>query len=144
MSKESEWMQVWNIAAKESKNHKVRKFEGGATRDIDDHKPEFGGYLSPIVLRRFGAYMLKHQNTAAGRRGSDNWKAGMPRRVYLESLLRHTMDVWEGVTDDHIGVKPDIEEALCAVIFNAQGLLREILKNRNLGEKEDEQASGSK
>ena len=111
----------------------MREFEGGATRDNNYHKPEFGGFLSPPVLRRFAAYMHKHRMQAdRALRASDNWKKGMPRRDYLESLLRHTIDVWESITGDYTTPPPDTEEALCAVIFNAQGLLRELLLEREV------------
>ena len=77
--------------------------------------------------------MLKHQLQADGKkRESDNWKKGMPKRVYLESLLRHVLDVWGGVTwDDSVVLTPTgLEDALCAVIFNASGLLRAVLLER--------------
>jgi len=113
----------------------IRQFSSGATRDTADGKPEFGGFLSPIVIRRFGEYMHKHRLQSDGAlRASDNWKAGFPRRQTLESLLRHTIDVWEYVTgDSKEGEQPaDVEDALCAVIFNSQSLLREILLKRDV------------
>ena len=66
----------------------------------------------------------------------------MPRRDYLESLLRHTIDVWEGITGDYTTPPPDTEEALCAVIFNAQGLLRELLLEREVPRVDEGNAQG--
>ena len=121
----------------------MRTFKGGATRDDNSDKPEFGGFLSPPVLRRFGAYLHKHRVGPNGEiRAGDNWKKGMPRREYLESLLRHTLDVWEHVTGDYITAPPDTEEALCAVMFNAQGLLRELLLAREVPRVDEGNAQG--
>lgn len=106
----------------------MREFNGGATRDDDTGKLDFEGFLSPLVLLRFAQYMDKHRNTAAGRRGSDNWQAGMSPEVYMKSLMRHLMDLWliHRGESDH-AVEPDIEEVLCAIMFNVQGYLFEVL-----------------
>ncbi len=114
----------------------MRTYAGGATRDDGENKPEFAGFLSPIVLRRFATYMLKHQMQADGKkRSADNWKKGIPRRDYLESLYRHFFDVWGTVTEDDdkhlILTEKGLEEALCAMLFNVQGLLREVLLGRD-------------
>src|SRR3990172_9271147 len=79
----------------------ARTFSSGATRDVQSNKPEFVGYESTMVQREFGRYMLKHQTLLNGEhRTSDNWKKGMPRRVYLESLRRHYLDAVDAVTGD--------------------------------------------
>ena len=74
--------------------------------------------------------MHKHRKQADGSvRASDNWQKGMSLFVYMKSICRHYMDVrlW------HRGRKTiDIEEALCALIFNAKGYLFEILKEKSL------------
>jgi len=119
----------------------MRTFSGGATRDNDDSKPEFASILSPVVLRRFGEYMIRHNVQADGKkRGMANWKTGMPRKVYLESMFRHFVDVWEIVTRDHQwAITPGddkLEEALCAMLFNNQGLLREVLLGRDIKEED--------
>jgi len=105
----------------------VRRFETGATRDSDEGKPEYGGFLSPLVLRRFAAYMHQHRHQPNGTvRSSRNWRKGMALAVYEESLLRHIVDIWlhlEGFT----GAREDLESALCGAFFNLQGLLHEIL-----------------
>ena len=106
----------------------MRVFETGATRDEEDSKPSYRGFLSPVVLQRFGKYMLEHQVQADGDlRDPDNWKKGIPREAYLDSLLRHVMDLWlhhEG--HSRLAVE-EIEEALCACLFNVQGYLHEQL-----------------
>lgn len=79
------------------------------------------------VLERFGEYMQQHRLQADGElRPSDNWKAGIPKEAYMKSLWRHFMSAWKL----HKGLKdPEtIEDTLCAIIFNAQGYLHELLK----------------
>jgi hypothetical protein len=108
----------------------MREFETGATRDNDANKLDYDGFLSPLVLKRYAEYLHKHRVQADGKiRASDNWQKGIPLSAYMKSLWRHFMDVW---TRHHYpSVKfPDMElqEALCAVIFNASGYLHELLK----------------
>jgi hypothetical protein len=104
----------------------MREFETGATRDTNIGKPDYAGYLSPRVLKRFGAYMLKHQKQADGQmRSSDNWKKGMPQDEYMKSMTRHFMDVWLG----HDRCEDiDMEDSLCALLFNVMGYLYEELR----------------
>ena len=109
----------------------IRTFKGGATRDTEQGKISYLGILSPRVLRRFGLYMSKHRAQRDGSlRNWDNWKAGMPRAVYLDSLLRHVQDLhyeWENKQEE-----PEVIELLCATLFNCQGLLHELLLGRSL------------
>ena len=109
----------------------IRTFETGATRDTDQGKHDFQGYLSPLVLKRFGEYMTVHRIQPDGNvRASDNWKKGIPKREYLSSLLRHVVDLWL-LHEGHPGINTqDIEEALCGALFNTQGYLHENLKGR--------------
>ena len=105
----------------------VRHFDTGATRDLDIGKPDFEGYLSPLVLRRFGQYMSKHRELPdGGLRDSDNWQLGIPRAVYIKSGFRHFLDWW----DEHRGhpTAEGIEDAMCALMFNVMGYLHEHLK----------------
>ena len=106
----------------------IRKFATGATRDTAQDKPDYEGFLSPAVLIRFGEYMDANRKQSDGSlRASDNWQKGIPQEQYVKSLLRHVVDVWA----IHRGVPTrteDIEESLCAIIFNASGLLFEKLK----------------
>ena len=112
----------------------MRIFESGATRDDVDAKPDYRGFLSPLVLERFGRYMLKHRVQADGNvRDSDNWKRGIPKKEYLSSNLRHTLTIWlyeegfAGITQE------EAEEAACASFFNIQGYLLEHLKESLVG-----------
>ncbi len=110
-------------------------FPSGATRDSSDDKLNYVGFLSPTVLRRYAEYIQSHRIQTDGTlRAADNWKKGIPLQRYMESLMRHIMDVWlihDGVecADIRDGHVVTIEEALCAVIFNASGYLHELLKH---------------
>lgn len=108
---------------------RVRRFETGATRDSDDGKPDYEGFLSPLVLERYGTYMHKHRlQTDGSLRASDNWQKGIPKREYMKSGWRHFVDWWK----EHRGIpsRDGLEEALCALIFNASGYLHEHLKEK--------------
>ncbi|MFQ5822248.1 MAG: hypothetical protein ACE5I5_19895, partial [Candidatus Heimdallarchaeota archaeon] len=111
----------------------MRTFETGATRDSDEGKLDWEGFISPIAMRQFARYMDKHRKQADGTmRDSDNWQAGMPRKQYMKSLIRHTWDLWELWRRDHL--KDDLIDLLCAVLFNVQGLLHELSLGRSVGE----------
>jgi hypothetical protein len=113
----------------------VRQFETGATRSPDAGRIDPEGYLSPLVIERYCAYMQKHQIQSDGAvRSSDNWQKGMPRESYMKGLWRHFLHAWTRhrgwkVMDPKAAV--DLEEDLCAVLFNAQGYLHELLKERS-------------
>ncbi len=113
----------------------MRTFETGATRDDDETKPDYEGYLSPLVIQRFGEYMTKHRKQADGKlRDSDNWQKGIPIAAYMKSLWRHLVELWAIHRKYRMAWPPplskatEIEDALCAIIFNASGYLHEILK----------------
>jgi hypothetical protein len=116
----------------------VRKFDTGATRDTDNGKPDYEGFISPLVVERYGEYMHEHRIQSDGTlRDSDNWQKGIPKNEYAKSLWRHHQDHWML----HRGYIPDNcppcsnprraqEELLCAIIFNASGYLHELIKDR--------------
>ena len=113
----------------------IRKFETGATRDTIEGKLDYVKALSPIVLRRYVQYLDKHRLQPDGSmRGFDNWKQGIPQETYHSSGGRHFFDTWllsEGYeAEDNHGPVTDIEDTLCAEIFNKMGRLHEILKAR--------------
>ena len=123
----------------------MRTFETGATRDKDDHKNDYEGFLSPLVLRAYGDYMQRHRVQAdGGLRASDNWQRGMGKDTFAKSLWRHFLDFftihrgWAAIDFD--GKSVTNKEALCGILFNAMGYLHEMLveeinKNRDLTEK---------
>lgn len=111
----------------------MRTFDGGATRDTEDGKLDYEGFLSPAVLGEFAYYMHKHRVQSDGTlRSADNWQKGMPRDVYMKSMFRHFMDVWFA----HRGLATEASqmEALMALLFNVQGYAFEILNDRDLGD----------
>ena len=104
----------------------MQEFSTGATRDDSLHKPKYGGYFSPSALRAFGAYMLKNEVQADGkRREAGNWKKGIPKDAYMESMWRHFLDAWEA---HESGDTEKLKESLCALLFNVQGRLHEELR----------------
>jgi len=106
-----------------------RTFPTGASRDTDEGKPDFEGFLSPLVLTRFGEYMHHKRHMPDGTlRSGDNWQKGMTKDVYISSAYRHFI----ALTLAHDGYKSEpSEESLCALLFNIQGYLHELLKERN-------------
>ena len=110
---------------------KIRRFKTGATRDNLNGKIEYEGFLSPIVLEEFGKYMNKHRVQKDGKiRESDNWQKLFGKEHYqvcADSLLRHVIDFWLF----HRGFKgrDTIKDALCGIMFNAQGYLFKLLKD---------------
>lgn len=109
----------------------MRNFETGATRNSDEDKYDYEGFLSPLVIERYGAYMHKHRIQADGKlRDSDNWQKGIPKDAYIKSAWRHFLDWWM----EHRGFpsREGLEDALCALLFNISGYLHEILKNKRI------------
>ena len=111
----------------------MRKFESGSTRNSDENKIDPEGFISPTVIQAFSDYMSVHRKQADGNlRASDNWQKGIPTDAYMKSMWRHFLDVWS----IHRGIKRygdkgdelSMQEALCALLFNVQGLLHEVLK----------------
>ena len=115
----------------------MRKFDTGATRDTDIGKNEYEGFYSPLVIEAFGDYMNKHRIQADGKlRDSDNWQKGIPKDAYMKSLWRHFLDAWfihRGYKriDAQTGEELTMKNVLCAILFNVQGYLFEILKTQD-------------
>lgn len=108
----------------------MREFTTGATRDNDTEKYDYEGFLSPLVLQRYAAYMHKHRLQADGKlRESDNWQKGMPKDCFIKSAWRHFMDWW--LEHRALPSREGLEDALCALLFNVMGYLHEILKDKN-------------
>ena len=119
----------------------VRTFDTGATRDQDQTKYDFEGFLSGPVLMEFAAYMSKNRVQSDGNvRASDNWQKGIPLDAYMKSAFRHFMDWWQlhrgyKVVRPENGVEQDMREAICGLLFNVQGYLHEYLKDDALDKK---------
>jgi Domain of unknown function (DUF4406) len=111
-------------------NGTLTTFASGATRDTSDGKLDYEGFYNPLVVERFAEYMNKNRIQSDGSaRSADNWQKGITRASYIKSMWRHFMDVWK----NHRGLETEatLEDALCAVIFNAQGYLFELLQGRD-------------
>lgn len=113
---------------------KQRTFKTGATRDTDEGKLDYEAFLSPLALERYAQYLHKHRIQPDGKlRDGDNWQQGIPMEVYRKSLVRHLFQLWGTwrghKTKDHSGKPIDSQDALCAIIFNAMGILHETLKH---------------
>jgi hypothetical protein len=117
----------------------MRSFGTGATRTTDAGRDDPEGYLSPLVIDRYNAYMTKHRRQADGQlRESDNWQKGMPLVTYAKGMWRHFLHFWtrhRGFDVRDAGAAADIEEDLCAVIFNTQGYLHELIVARQGGKR---------
>lgn len=108
----------------------TRTFDTGATRNSDDGKLDFDGFLSPAVMRAFAEYMERHRHLEDGTlRASDNWQKGIPLDAYMKSMWRHFFSIWE---QHRAGTEPTMEE-LCALMFNVQGYIHETLKAQQQG-----------
>jgi hypothetical protein len=108
----------------------IRKYATGANRDSDTGKLKYGGFTSALTEKRFAQYMHEHRLQKDGTlRAPDNWKHGIPLEDYYDSLVRHAQDFrlhHEGFADE--AVESNLESVLCAILFNAQGYLFELLK----------------
>ena len=111
---------------------KIRQFESGATRDSEDSKNDYEGFLHPLVIQAFGDYMTRHRKQSDGKlRDSDNWQKMFGEKhkdVCIKSMWRHFLDLWLF----HRGYKgrDNIEDALAGIIFNAQAYWLKILNEK--------------
>lgn len=123
----------------------LRVFETGATRDTEEGKLDYEGFLNPQVLERFAQFMHEHRLQRDGSvRDSDNWQNGMPLAVYMKSLLRHVFELWThhrrrlAVSSLLSGVRLDLDgieatkkaelDAACAILFNTMGYMFQRLR----------------
>lgn len=106
-----------------------REFPSGATRDKEEGKFDYEGFLHPLVLMRFAAYMHKSRHRPDGSfRDSDNWKRGIPLAAYMKSKMRHDMDLWLHHSGLPGHAAESAEDACCAIMFNVMGYLYELLR----------------
>ena len=105
----------------------VRTFSTGATRDTDENKLDFEGFLSPLVMEAFAEYMHSKRKMPDGSmRDSDNWQKGIPTDAYMKSMFRHFFAVWKSHRQG--GASLQRVEELLALMFNVQGYIHEMLK----------------
>jgi len=112
--------------------NRERVFESGADRSSDAGKSHPDRALSPLVLERFAQYMLVHNGTGNPPRREDQWQLGFPMDSFMESGFRHFMAWWKmhkGMPVKNEKGQPvtDVQEVLCALFFNIQGYLHEVL-----------------
>jgi hypothetical protein len=117
----------------------MRTFETGATRDTDNGKLDYEGFLHPDVLERFAEYMHENRIQAdGGLRTADNWQKGIPRKEYMKSAWRHFHEWWklhrlEMLLESESlppRLRDDMEDALCAMMFNTMGYMFELMNGR--------------
>jgi len=110
----------------------LETFSGGATRTSLDGKLSYVKGLSPVVLRRYLQYLAKHRKQPDGSmREFDNWKQGIPIDRYFDGLGRHFVALWlllDGFEHQDDPGQDNLEDILCAILFNAMGILHEQLK----------------
>jgi hypothetical protein len=112
----------------------MRTFDTGATRSNDAGKLDYEGFLSPLVLQRYGEYLNKHRVQADGQiRDSDNWQKGIPRSAYIKSAFRHFVDFWKmhRATPTPAVNSEAFEDSMMAVLFNVMGYAHEHLKEKH-------------
>ena len=112
----------------------VRTFSTGATRSPDTGRYDPEGFMSPIVIERFCEFMHKNRSQADGSvRDPDNWQKGIPTEVYMKGLWRHFLHLWtrhRGFKVNDPAASANMEEDLCSIIFGAQGMLFELIKQK--------------
>lgn len=112
----------------------IRTFETGATRSPLGDKLQYEGYLNPLVIKRFGEYMKKHQTQSDGQqRAADNWQLGIPPDSLIDSAWRHFMDWWLHHRGYHDEAAEDLQESLCALIFGAMAYLKADMEKQGRG-----------
>ena len=72
----------------------MRTFASGATRDIDNGKLDYEGFINPLCDHSFARYMHLHRKQSDGKmRDADNWQKGFGPDVAIKSLVRHMEDL---------------------------------------------------
>lgn len=110
----------------------MREFEGGATRDDDETKPDFEAFLSPLVIKAYGDYMHRHRKQADGSvRAGDNWQKGFGPNHYsvcMSSLWRHFLDLW--LIHRGNSARESLEDALNGILFNVMAYYHKVLEGQ--------------
>ena len=72
-----------------------REFGTGSVRDVRAGKGRYD-LLPPYVIDR----LARHFENGAAKYGDRNWQKGQPLSGYLDSALRHTFNLLDGMTDE--------------------------------------------
>ena len=109
----------------------MRNYKSGASRNSDTDKLDYEAFNCPLVMKRYAQYMHKHRKQVDGKiRAGDNWQnlfGDDHESVCMKSAFRHFHDWWTV----HRGYKgEDIEESICALVFNANAYLHKLLKTK--------------
>lgn len=116
----------------------MRNFSTGATRNNEEGKLDYEGFLAPEVLEEFAKYMHSHRKQADKKlRSSDNWQCGIPKDVYMKSMYRHFMDMHflhrgHERTCHETGEPLTKLEILSALMFNIMGYMFEELRKEEI------------
>lgn len=91
----------------------------GMVRENKDDKLNYLSYFTPEVLLRYAQHMKKGEL----KHGRGNFKkGGYPKSEYLESAMRHLLNVW---AQDEGYVPYADEDDAAAVMFNMVGYMME-------------------
>lgn len=105
-------------------NKQMRKFTTGAVRDDDAHKEDYIETISWTAMKRYAQFMTSKKS----KYGTGNFKKGIPIESYEQSLLRH---IQKYLSNKHEGGQEEVEEDhLCAILFNAFGIIHEEERNK--------------
>ena len=106
----------------------MKTFDTGATRDEDYDKLNYADGLSEQVDERYLLYLQKHRTLPDGSlRAWNNWKKGIPKDRYRQSLMRHVRHLNKKLMGLPVPEDASLEDLCCAVRFNVDGLLFELL-----------------
>jgi hypothetical protein len=113
----------------DEEDQKMLRFSTGATRNRKEDELAFEGFISPLVLLSFARYMHKHRFTADGTvRDPDNWQKGMPVESYMDSMIRHVVDLWL-IHRGYLKLARESQlDAANGVLFNIQGIILNLME----------------
>jgi len=106
----------------------MRIFPTGATRDDNIGKLNPVRGLSIQVEECYLNYLGRHRRQKDGSlRDWDNWKRGIDVEAYRESLSRHVRDAVRASMGLPVPEDASLKDLLCAIRFNTDGWLFELL-----------------
>lgn len=131
----------------------MRTFDTGAVRDVDSHKLDYEGHLSPLAIEAYTRYLSAKRTLPDGTlRAADNWQLGFGATSWMQSFIRHAMQLWllhrgwpaYETRPDGTKIPVTKREALCAILFNIFGQLHELVIAEDLTDEKEAQAQVEK